>query len=408
MVVVKVCFLSSNHPPEAFAGTEQVVVALARQLVAGGVEVAVVTSSDVVHRGVDVGDERFDGIVVRRLYKKLGEWDHDGMVRPRLLGLLREQLQQLRPDVVHVHSFAALGIGTLAVCRELGLPVVLSFHDLWVTCARYFRLPPPGFSCPVGTDRSGCVPCLDHALHRGPQVVAGLLAERDRLVAAEVALAAVCIAPSEAAARFVRDCLPYGGPIHVVPHGLLRDAPAAERRRAPLPGETLRVGTFGSLVAEKGVLELVAAVEGLPIELRLGGRFLDPTFGAAVRSRCAAQRTVLVETGPYGPQDRHPAADLHLAVFPSKCQETYGLVVDEALARGVPVVVSDRGAFAERATAPGVVVAGLSRLAAALHDLAASPDRLERLAAAVPRELPTIAHSARAHLDHYLRLANAR
>jgi glycosyltransferase involved in cell wall biosynthesis len=401
---VKVVFLTSNYPPEVWAGTEQVVTAMARELRQLGVDVSSITSSDVVHSGVDVGREQFEGVPVFRLWKKLGEWDHDGFVRPRLLALVRELLRELRPDVVHVHSFAALGIGCLQVCRELGIRVVLTFHDLWVTCARYFRLPPAGVTCPSGTDRGACVGCLDGELHVGADRMARLIAERDRALRAEVALASACTAPSATAARFVRECLPYDGTVHVVPHGVLHAVPAAERASGPRPGAPLRIGTFGNLVAEKGVRELVEAVAGLPCELHLAGRFLAASFGEEVRAAAARAGIRLVERGRYTQQDRHPARDLDLAVFPSKCQETYGLVVDEALAHGVPVVVSDHGAFAERAGTPGVVCTKLAQLRAVVHDLGRSPDRLAALRARVPASLPTIARSAAFHLDLYRRL----
>ena len=401
---MKVVFLCSNYPPEVWAGTEQVVAAMARELRRLGVEVAAIASSDVVHAGQDVGREQFEGVGVFRLRKKHGEWDHDGFVRPRLLGLVRDLLRELRPDVVHVHSFAALGAGCLQVCRDLGIRVVLTFHDLWVTCARYFRLPPAGVTCPSGTDRGACVGCLDRDLHVGPGPMSQLLGERDRALRAEVALAAVCTAPSATAARFVRECLPYEGLIHVVPHGVLREVPATERCAGPRPGAPLRIGTFGSLVAEKGVRELVDAVAGLTCELHMAGRFLSESFGEEVRGAAARAGILLVERGRYTAGDRHPARDLDLAVFPSKCQETYGLVVDEALAHGVPVVVSDQGALRERAATPGVVCTALAQLRAVVHDLGRSPERLAALRARVPASLPTIAASAAFHLDLYRRL----
>lgn len=398
---MKVVFLCSNYPPEVWAGTEQVVTALARELRTLGVELAAITSSDVVHSGQDQAREVFEGVPVVRLWKQLGEWDHDGFVRPRLLQQVRALLQELRPDVVHVHSFAALGAGCLAICSELRIPVVLTFHDLWVTCARYFRLPPEGIVCPQGTDRTACIGCVDQALHAGAAVVETLLAERDRALRAEVALAAACTAPSAAAARFVRECLPYAGQIEIVPHGLLRAVPAADRALPPRAGEPLRIGTFGSLVAEKGVRELVLAVRDLPCELHLAGKFLSPAFGEEIRALAKAQGTTLVERGRYAPGDRHPARDLHLAVFPSKCQETYGLVVDEALAHGVPVVVSDQGALVERANTPGVVVSPLPQLAATLRELAAAPAELAALRAAISATLPSIVQSATRHLAIY-------
>lgn len=406
---MKVAFVTSNYPPEGRGGTEQVVTALARELRALGAEVAAITCSDQVHSGLDWRDESFEAVPVRRVWKRHGEWDHDGFVRPRVLAQVRAWLAEVRPDVAHVHSFAAFGAGTVAVCRELGIPVLLSFHDLWVTCARYFRLPPPGLTCPTGTDRTACVPCLDQVVRAGPAAVAAAIAARDAAVRADVALAARAVAPSATAARFVRECLPYTGSIEVVPHGLLRAVPAAERAAAPQPGEPLRIGTFGNLVAEKGVFELVTAATTLPanppVELHLAGAWLQQDFRDRMRQLAAAHGTTLVEHGPYRPGEPHPARHLHLAIFPSRCQETYGLVVDEALAHGVPVLLSDRGAFAERRGQPGVVVTSLDTLSATLQDLLGAPGRLATLRQQLPAELPTIAAAAARHLELYASLA---
>lgn len=400
---MKVCFLTANFPPEALGGTEQVVVALARELRAAGVDVAVLSGSDMTHAGDDELTEVYDGTPVWRLPRRGDEYDQHGFVRPRLLALLRARLLRLRPDVVHVHSFSVLGCGLAALCAELGVPMVVTCHDLWVTCARHFRLPGAGVSCPTGVDRTPCVACVNELLHAPPSVVAAVLAERDRLVRGEFAAAAAVTAPSVTAARFVRECVPYPGAIEVIPHGLLRPVPSGERAAAPRPDERLRVGTFGGLVRAKGLVELLDAVAGLPCELHLAGRLHEPELRAVV-AQYERGGLPVVWHGPFGPGDRHPARDLHLAVFPSKCQETYGLVVDEALAHGVPTVVSDAGALRERAGAPGVVVVPLARLAEVLRELVGSPPRLAALRAAIPVDLPGIAASARRHLELYRRL----
>lgn len=402
---MKVLFVTGNHPPEATGGTEQVVVALERELRREGVELFVLTGSDRAFDGASSVIEQHDGVVVERLFKKPEEHDRHGYVRPRLLRRIAGRLDAWRPDVVHVHSFAALGFGIGALCEERALPMVCTFHDQWITCARYFRLPTGGVTCPVDADHANCTTCVMDALETGDRTfVAEGLDERFRLARAEVAAAAACLAPSASSADTVRRCLPCERAIEVVPHGLLRAVPMDRRAVAPAPGERLRVGTFGGLVPEKGVAELVDACGGLDVELHLAGPFYDEAFAQALRGRAAALGLPLVVRGRYGPADRHPARDLHVAVFPSKCEETYGLVVDEALAHGVPVVCSDRGAFAERDGQGGVVVSPLARLADTLRGLVTSPARLEALRGAIPTSLATIADSARRHLAIYRRL----
>lgn len=402
---MKVCFLTANFPPEATGGTEQVVVALVRELRGRGVDVEIVTGSDRLLEDAAVFEEEWSGVTVTRLPRAPEEHDRHGFVRPRLLQLVRARLERYRPDLVHVHSFAGIGLGVGALCRELGVPMVCTFHDLWTTCARYFRLPAGGVSCPEGPQDVACVTCVNDALQSDAAVVRRGLEERARLVGIELAAAAACTAPSQTAADFVRRCVPYGEEVRVIPHGLLRPVPAEHRVAAPDPTRPLRVGTYGGLVPEKGVRELVEAVCALPCDLHLAGPFHDERFAAEVRGLARGQCTYLHERGHYSPEDRHPARDLDLAVFPSHCQETYGLVVDEALAHGVPVVCSDAGALSERAATPGVVVTPIQGLAKVLEGLLGSEHKLAALRAAIPPELPSIARSAELHLDLYRAIA---
>ncbi len=418
---MKVCFVTANYPPEATGGTEQVVVALARELRAGGVQVAAISGSDVAHAGDDSHRETFEGVDVLRVFAKPGEFGHTEFVRPRLLAAVRQWLLAQQPDVVHIHSFSGLGLGITAVCRELELPVVVTFHDLWTTCARFFRLPMGGATCPSDTDRTPCVTCIAATLPMPAAQIRQSLLWRDELVAAELALASICTAPSETAARAVATALPSIGAIEVVPHGLLRPIPSEHRSECAKDGPeqtggmvgigtvrsaTVRIGTFGGLVPEKGLRELVeacvaVAAAGFACELHLSGPWYDDEFATELRRVAGDGGLKLRVHGRYGPQDRHPARDLDLAVFPSKCQETYGLVVDEALAHGVPVVVSNFGALAERAVTPGVVVTELDALANVLTQLVASPRRLSALREAIPEQLPTMSVSAQRHLQIY-------
>lgn len=397
---MKVAFLCANFVPEARGGTERVLVGLGQALRRRGVEVAALSTSDLVHRGEDVRGEDCDGIAVTRVFKHLDEWDNRGLWRPRLLALARRWLQAERPDVVHAHSLSGFGGGQLQQVRELGMPAVLTFHDLWITCARFFRSPPDDITCPDGGGRDSCVPCVARDLPPAADAaIAAALGERDRQLRAEVAAATALTAPSRAAAQLVQRHLPTSRSIAVVPHGVLTATAAPSP--PPAAGERLRVGMFGNLVEPKGVMLLVQAVAGLDCELHLSGPFLVPAFAEAVQRQARQQGTKLYCHGAFDAASAHPAARLHLAVFPSKCLETYGLVVDEALQHGVPVVVSDRGAFAERAQQGGVRVTGLDRLAATLRELLTDRDALAALRRAVPSVLPDIAAAAAAYDDLY-------
>ncbi len=402
---MKVALLTSNFPPEIHAGTEMVVVALGHALRRRGVDLVVLTSSEKVHSGQDLRVEDYEGMRVLRAFKHLDEWDQNRLDRPRLVALAARALADEKPDVLHVHSFSQFGTGIAPLARDLGVATVMTFHDVWVTCPRFFRSPPEGHGivCPTGADREECVRCCNFELrHPDVNVVRAALKGRDASVRREVLAMQEMSAPTMTAARIVRDNLPTEREVTVIPHGLLRALPAAERSAPPRADETLRIGTYGNLVEPKGVLELVRAVADLDCELHLAGAFLDPKFEALVRLECAKLRVDLRYHGAYTQHMPHPALRLHLGVFPSKCQETYGLVVDEALARGVPVVVSDNGAFRERAARGGAVVTNVAELRPAVHAVARSRDVLERLRRSVPKDLGSIDEAADRYLALYL------
>jgi glycosyltransferase involved in cell wall biosynthesis len=117
----------------------------------------------------------------------------------------------------------------------------------------------------------------------------------------------------------------------------------------------LRILHFGNLCRLKGVEVLVEAVR----RVVASGRRVDLVLaGKAVEAGLDLEGARVV--GPYdATRLRTLAQDADVVVLPSLARESYGLVVDEALRLGLPVIVSDRGALAERIGGRGLaVVAG--------------------------------------------------
>jgi glycosyltransferase involved in cell wall biosynthesis len=73
-------------------------------------------------------------------------------------------------------------------------------------------------------------------------------------------------------------------------------------------------------------------------------------------------------------------ANMDVFAFPSRT-DTYGNVVLEALASGVPAVVTDGGGpqFIVRPEETGFIARDLGDFVSAIRNLAVSPDRLERM-----------------------------
>ncbi len=393
---MKVGLAVHNFPPEFLGGTEQVVLALARAHIAAGDEVFVLAGSEERVPGGDLRREDYDEVPVFRLRRDPEE--NYGLEGYRTTGeRITDLFYEERPDGVHVHHWATLGWDVCQRAAALGIRAGVTLHDLWTACPRFFRRPPEGTRCPAEDERDSCVDCIgaDMPEQSSEQVAEGI-AKRDEQLHRELKCATFLAAPSEAQARLIEHHLPWRGRVEIVPHGLLS---RIEEKATPRgPEDPLRVGTFGNLVAEKGVDLLVEALGecGDQVELIVSGAAPDPAYVEGLRALAHERGVPFRWTGPYDAGDRHPAMDLDLAVFPSLCDESYGLVVDEALARGVPVVVSSRGALPERARHGGVVVrsGGVMPLKVTLSSLLRSQRKLQSLRDAIPTTFPHINEAA--------------
>ena len=221
--------------------------------------------------------------------------------RPWSRRRVRAVLDRFAPDVVHVHEPLTPSTSMWATL-ESPTPVVATFHS-GASRSRLFHLAAP-------------------ALRR----VARRLAVR--------------IAVSEAAAAFARDRI--GGVFEIVPNGVdvgrFAEATAADLgegtkllfvgRLDERKGFPTAVSAFARLAADRPGLRLVVAGDG-PDRTAADG------LPADVRDRITFLRNVPNRDLP----PIHAACDLYLGT--SVGGESFGIVLVEAMAAGVPVVASD-------------------------------------------------------------------
>ncbi|PUA81521.1 glycosyltransferase [Nocardioides currus] len=168
------------------------------------------------------------------------------------------------------------------------------------------------------------------------------------------------------------------------------DPPAAPR---PVRADGLRVGFLGRLSTDKGLDVLADAVLARPTAtLRVAGddRWVAQADLEPVRRSLAALGERATILGHVTPADLFRSVDV--AVFPSRVPESFGLVVAEAMAAGVPFVVSDAGALPEVAGPdhPWVSPAG---------DVAALAAIIEAIDQSGPGEISKITTAARLRWD---------
>ncbi len=267
--------------------------------------------------------------------------------RRRLVDALRE----FRPDLVHVTGPGHLGILGAIAAHDLGVPLVASWHtNVHEFAARR----------------------LANMLRRWPAALrTGLpaLAERKTLdlILLFYRLARMLFAPNPELVDLLKSRT--GRPTHLMVRGV--DTTLFSPARRAREHDEIVLGYVGRLSAEKNV-RLLAELEKLLTEEGIANyRFLVVGEG----SERAWLRKNLRRAGLPGLLRGLPLAEAYaqmdVFVFPSET-DTYGNVTTEALASGVPAIVSTRGGpkFLVREGLDGFVadgVAGFARAVGALY-----------------------------------------
>jgi glycosyltransferase involved in cell wall biosynthesis len=217
---------------------------------------------------------------------------------------------------------------------------------------------------------------LVHMVFGGQVFGWGAVPERDE--SAVLAVARAVVTTSAWTRRRLLERYPLSAArVHVARPGT---EPAPVSPRTPGGGRLVCVGTLSPPKGQDLLLEALGGLVGLPWRCTLAGPLdRDPRFVASLTRRATATGIADHVRMP-GTRTRTALRleyeDADLLVVPSRT-ETYGMVVTEALAAGVPVV----------ATAVGGIPEAVGRTACGVPGLLVPPDDSAALAAALARWL---------------------
>jgi glycosyltransferase involved in cell wall biosynthesis len=241
--------------------------------------------------------------------------------------------------IVHLHGYTkALTTTPALAARRAGFATVCTLHDFYAACPNgafydYRRQEP----CRLQAMSLACATTScdkRHVLHKAYRVARGVA---QRHLARFPASVRDYISLSRQSEEVLRPYLPADARFHPLPNiiDIEKAAPVDVAANAAL----LFVGRID---IEKGADLAAAAAQqcGMPIVFVGDGPLRATIEAAGFRV-----------TGWLSPAEvRRELEGARCLVFPSRWYETYGLVVTEAAARGVPSIASDISAPAERIT----------------------------------------------------------
>ncbi|MDB5375453.1 MAG: glycosyl transferase [Belnapia sp.] len=405
---MRVLFLCHNHPSLQAGGTEVFARNLFRRLRdhhgVEGLFLAAVTSA---HREWLPGTMvQSIGTATDELLLWLDRFDRFFLSQPDTYGLasIAPLIEELAPDVIHVHHALQLGVETLDLIRRLAPQARLVFtaHDFFPLCAQEGQL--------LTTDGRLCTgPTLDGCLKCFPGRPPGDLIMRDLQMRDAFEDFAHILVPSEFALGRYLAAGWAPERFSVMPNGV-PDLPPVAHRAAP-DGRRDRFGFFGHINRFKGSLMLLRAShllsgDGVAHRLTLNG-------GAAYQSESfmvefdtgLAEAPAASFRGAYTPEELPALMEqVDWVVIPSIWWENAPLVVQEAFRHRRPVICSGIGGTAEMVRdgvdglhAPVKDPAGLAQVMRRAID---TEGLWERLVDGIAPPL-TVEAAALAHLDLY-------
>ena len=271
---------------------------------------------------------------------------------------LRMALDMFHFDAVHIHNLIGHSLAPLEVLAGFEGPVLCSVHDLFLACPNFSLLYRKLEPCGIPEDLSACDRCLE-TIAEAPMPGSPMIRNLSRAYLNDFRSTATAridsvdhwiFASQSVADYFMRVYEPAPARIEIIEHGsvIRLGRRASEPDRTLIYDEPLRLAFVGLGWAKKGldvVNELAEAFRDSTIEIHHFGDLKQ----AASPELCAH--------GSYDNEflpDLLHRAGIQIVLLPGAYAETFGIVMSEALASGLPVIGARYGALGERIRACGV------------------------------------------------------
>ncbi|CAH7426675.1 glycosyltransferase [Vibrio chagasii] len=247
-------------------------------------------------------------------------------------------LEVVKPDLAHVHCLQGLGVGVLQSCIDNDVSYVITVHDAWWLCYKQFMIDSKGEFC--GQDKidlSKCKNCTDNK--KAPSL-------RDTELRHYLKNACEVLAPSRYTADLHDLNNMHPKPLTVNKNGILMPEALIVKKfngritfgyvggNTPIKGSDLVIKAFSNINNPNVFLRIVDNMINL-------GHKSYPDHILSNLNNC----TIVPGYNQNNIDDFFESIDVLL--FPSRCKESFGLTVREAIARNVWVITTDSGGVTE-------------------------------------------------------------
>ena len=423
----RILFTIINYHPYGFGGGQQYVSHLAKELKRRGYAVAVMTLLQqawqntegkkgeivpYVEEGIDVFGLSIDS-------RFLTQGEKYAVNHPLLRSMIKDVVQEFSPDLIHLNG---MNTATFTVTNELGIPTIATIHHSGVACPAGALMYHDETICPHSMHHDVCIACCSYQRIPQSRLLGFAVGKIPRwlympfgkrfdttkkmplpfrvlhypwLVEQEMEqlrmglnISHTFIAPSDAIKKLLIRNGVLENRIRMVPHGVSH---LTKFQIPPFDGRPVRFGYVGHVGSIKGFHILTAALEIVSETTNCELHVYGDTDGNEYYSSTMKQYKGKAKIIPHGfvreEQLQEAYNSFDVLVLPSLAHEAFGLVVNEALAVGRPVIVSNSGALPELVKAEyGMVVErnNVDSLAQAMQRCAADPHEILAMSGRIP------------------------
>lgn len=290
-------------------------------------------------------------IALRSIWHAIDDWQ---MQAP----MIAERIRAFKPDVLHSNNLSGLTTAIWRVAAQLGVPVLHTLHDYYLTCPRCSRFD-KGHSC-----ESTCTSCgiLSYHRKRATHWLSAVVGVSERVLSIHTDMGMFAETPIRTVIRNAST------------------EPPREPYPRPVCTTEVTFGFIGRLTEEKGIENLMRALAMLPrdrIRMMIAGRVSDEE---QARLRTLAPEARIEFMGFVSPDDFYRQVDV--VVAPSIWHDPGPLVVADAKAAGRPLLGTRFGGMPEvieHGVTGWLTEADPESLAESMLTVAADPHKIDEI-----------------------------
>lgn len=343
---MRILIIIHGYPPYYMAGSEVYTYNLARQLAKTNEVFVFCRFEDKTKPLYSFFDKTSEGINIRYInnYEPKNATFYDKYLNPTIDDMFRYYVNFVKPDVVHIGHLSHLSTQIPIIAkREFGLPVLFTIHDFWMFCHRGQLINPEDWKiCPLPNIEQ-CTHCAAFHYNK-PDFPAEQIRQRTEHIRHVIDCVDVFFAPSHTLEKFYIEMGVDREKIFYSKYGF--NISAIKNHKKSNRFEVI-FGFTGRIIHTKGVhllCEAFSKVEGNARLVVWGDA--DSEYGRDLMQKYSGKNIEF--KGRYHNDELQQVLDsFDVLVCPSIWLENAPLVIQEAQAAQIPVLVSDRGGMAE-------------------------------------------------------------